>query len=143
MNNKQTICTTLEQSRILSDLGLSSDTSDMTWIHNVWTPQSVYGENEYMLMSYPKATTSSDPNGTPAWSTDRMLSILPEYLRQGNDVCRIYFYRDFHYHWVILYECKGNGKGYAVNEQPTLRDAAFSMLRWYLTEKPEHVDVVI
>lgn len=131
----QTICSTLKQSRTLLKLGLNADTSDMTWIHNVWTPQSVYGENEYMLMSYPKATTSSDTDGTPAWSTEAMLAQLPEYIRQGEDVCRIYIYRDFHHHWTILYECKGSGKGYAANTQLTLRDCAFEMLKWYLINK--------
>jgi len=64
-----------------------------------------------------------------------MIDLLPEHINQGEDVCHLYIYRDFYQHWTIMYECKGSGKGYAVNVQPTLRDAVFHMLKWYLTYK--------
>ena len=131
----QTICTTLEQSRILRDLGLSAETSDMTWTSDIFTPKRIYGEDQYRLCCYPGAVTSQDPTGTPAWSTDAMLAQLPEYIEIDGNVCHIYIYRDFQHHWTILYECKGEGKGYAANTQANLRDCAFEMLKWYLTER--------
>ena len=133
----QTICTTLEQSRTLRDLGLGADTSDMTWISDIFTPKRIYGEEQYRPFCYPGATTSQDPTGTPAWSTDRMLRLLPAHVRIDGNVCHIYIYRDQYASWNILYECKGEDKGYAHNTQPSLRDAAFEMLKWYLTNKPQ------
>lgn len=90
-----------------------------------------------MLMAYPKATTGNDPIGIPAWSTDAMLAQLPKHIEIDGNVAHIYIYRNFYHHWTILYECKGEGKGYATNTQANLRDCAFEMLRWYLTNKNE------
>lgn len=133
----QTICTTLAQSRTLEELGLSTGTSDMTWSQCRFTPTRLYGEEHYMLFCYPGAVTSHDPTGTPAWSTDKMLSILPAHVCIEGKVCHIQIH---HYEigkWSVLYRCNEDGQAYASSIQPNMRDAAYEMLKWYLQNKPQ------
>lgn len=77
-NDNQQICTTLEQSRMLQQMGVDCETADMTWCCSLWTPRTAYGEDGYCLFARPGITTSQDPDGTPAWSVSAMMKLLPK-----------------------------------------------------------------
>lgn len=66
-NFNSAVCTSIEQSRKLLSLGLKKETADM---HH-W-------ESEGKIYTY--VGQMRDPNGIPAWSLHRLLSIL-----DGND----------------------------------------------------------
>lgn len=127
--------TSIDQANQLIALGIDEKTADMTWLRNPWTSEKDYGEDGYRIDPQSGAVIGDDYNGVPAWTAETMLGLLPEYIKFGEDVGHIYIYRDFHHHWVILYECNGSGNGYAVNKQPTLLLAAFEMLKWWLANK--------
>lgn len=76
-------------------------------------------------------TADADNDGQPAWTAEALLNILPEWIEHEGVTCHIYIHRDFYRNWIIFYENKGEGKGYAVDKYPTLLDAAFNMVVWW------------
>lgn len=71
------LCTTTEQSNRLLKVGINSETADMTWCNSAHTPQSAYGEEHRCLFAHPGITTSHDPTGTPCWSINALMNLLP------------------------------------------------------------------
>lgn len=72
------LCTSLAQSKALQEAGIDPKTADMTWVHSPFTPKCAYGEEHYMPFCYPGAVTSNDPTGTPCWSVNALMSLLPK-----------------------------------------------------------------
>ena len=81
------ICTSVEQSQKLIELGIDISTADMCWsIFN-----TSWGERIYTIVAYPMLTNQG--KGTekleyiPAWSLAALLSIIPKYI--GDSVFRM------------------------------------------------------
>lgn len=72
------LCTSLAQSKALQEAGIDPKTADMTWVHSPFTPKCAYGEEHYMPFCYPGAVTSNDPTGTPCWSVNALMNLLPK-----------------------------------------------------------------
>lgn len=72
------LCTSLAQSKALQEAGIDPKTADMTWVHSPFTPKCAYGEEHYMPFCYPGAVTSNDPIGTPCWSVNALMNLLPK-----------------------------------------------------------------
>ena len=62
------ICTSVEQSKRLLDLGLNPETADMELIHNIFS-------NTYEPL--PKAFPTANKCEIPAWSLHRLKCLLP------------------------------------------------------------------
>lgn len=69
------ICTTIEQSRKLIELGVDVNTSDMYWWYNTEEKR-----NEASLIDY--AFVSDD---IPAWSLSALLGLMPKLYEFEND----------------------------------------------------------
>ena len=66
------VCTTIEQSKQLIELGLNPDTADMGWFKAYSLKGEIYKPfiKEYKLENY--------KTDIPAWSLHRLLKMLPE-----------------------------------------------------------------
>ena len=69
---KTQVCTTIEQSKQLIDLGINPDTADMGWFKAYSLKGEIYKPfiKEYKLENY--------KTDIPAWSLHRLLKMLPE-----------------------------------------------------------------
>lgn len=72
------LCTSISQSKAIQEAGVDPNTADMTWVHSIYTPKCAYGEEHHMPFCYPGATTSNDPKGTPCWSVNALMNLLPK-----------------------------------------------------------------
>lgn len=83
MKFKSQICTTIEQSKKLLELGLKKETADMCFFRS--TDEDV--ENPYTRLvvdDYILNSLESDDN-IPAWSLHRLLSIMPTTFKYYNE----------------------------------------------------------
>lgn len=104
------ICTTIEQSKKLTELGLSRETSDMFY----WCG------TDLRIGGYKAQDKDTD---IPAWSLSALLELMPpiDYLKPMIDL-------------------EGNSIYYSGHDAPctegsTLMDAAFEMICWLLENK--------
>lgn len=101
------ICTSIEQSKKLLELGLSSDTADLYWEYNTLK----FMDNDY------------DPNVVgclAAWSLSALLELIPNwYMNSPNPMCSAYC-------------CRSNDME-TYEDDPL--DAAFEMICWLLENK--------
>ena len=74
---KPVLCTNTEQANRLLKAGIDPETSDMTWCNSAHTPSYAYGEEHRCLFAHPGITTSHDPIGTPCWSINALMNLLP------------------------------------------------------------------
>ena len=75
---KPVLCTTTEQAHRLLKAGIDKETADMTWCDSAHTPRCAYGEEHRCLFAHPGITTSHDPTGTPCWSVNALMNLLPK-----------------------------------------------------------------
>ena len=79
------ICTSVEQSKRLLELGLKPETADMELIYNIFS-------NTYEPL--PKAFPTTNKCEIPAWSLHRLIELLPQDIHLDN-------YVDTHYYLTI------------------------------------------
>lgn len=77
------ICTTIEQSKRLLELGLDADTSDMCWLaKKLWGDDVEIPEEDrsYILSTDKDDSFCSryDVDCVPAWSLHRLIAMLPD-----------------------------------------------------------------
>lgn len=87
---KSAICTSVEQSKRLLELGLKKETADMVWIKELaWdeVAHCTYDADTYMLRPIDYLEGESHRGHTPAWSLHRLLEML--YADIGE--CMIFF----------------------------------------------------
>ena len=108
---KTQVCTTIEQSKQLIDLGINPDTADMGWFKAYSLKGEIYKPfiKEYKLENY--------KTDIPAWSLHRLIKMMPNNIIQ--DDCTLIlgvnadsvYYADNEYGEVFktfdgnLYEC--------------------------------------
>lgn len=75
-NFKSQICTNIEQSRKLLELGLKKETADMYWVNHLdlWMPVMLLYEDRPL-----------DNNDIPAWSLHRLLAMMPKNIAIDGD----------------------------------------------------------
>jgi len=124
------ICTSIEQSKKLIELGLDVNTADMLW-------QQIYDENhmlsDYRLELIPYRFYSYTAS-IPAWSLSALLELMPPIAYNYPIMARLadlsmeskYFlqYVDLN----VSGECKSHHTGFC----STPLDAAFEMIIWLL-----------
>lgn len=70
----------MAQGKVTLKVGIDPKPADTTWLRSQFTPKCAYGEGHYCLFAYPEATTSQDPKGTPCWSVNALMNLLPRVL---------------------------------------------------------------
>lgn len=107
------ICTTVEQSKRLLELGLNADTADMCWLaKKLWGDDVEIPEEDrsYILSTDKDDSFCSryDVDCVPAWSLHRLIAMLPDrdraYLTDCcdfKDCSRIYDEVVFLIEWII------------------------------------------
>ena len=120
------ICTSIEQSKKLIELGIDVNTSDMMWEYNpdkeiYWNKPTIIPIDDYIFV-----------NDIPAWSLSALLALMPFHIIENN---RFGFYQ------VKSFNKQGETYrfGYKTNSDSFLFetswyndvvDAAFEMICW-------------
>lgn len=131
------ICTTLEQSHKLVELGIDLSTSDMYYCDKLLIPEPYITKTEY------ETQVPAYKGAVPAWSLDALIDLLPEsiscdtwdsynlyILKRG--IYYVHFGWDTEYiHSVEMYN-KYTGANKDVN---TLVDAAVETIFWLKDNK--------
>lgn len=138
------ICTSLEQSKKLIELGIDENTSDMVYLKS-------YFEDDYNLLvgSYHEGYAEKD-NETlvpvfdehiPAWSLSALLELMPPYLFEFERGIDLNIYPNLSGKaWHCSYmpnavENMKNDKFKQITSGDNLVDAAFEMVCWLLENK--------
>lgn len=120
------ICTDIEQSCRLLELGLDPNSSDM-----YYTP---YPNDEYWYDIPNVGMATKEVNQLSAWSLTALLNITPKYFSKENhqfvqsysydhiDGCYHFIYRDYQH----------GGRSKYISKNKDLFDAAFEMVCWLL-----------
>ena len=115
------ICTTVEQSKKLIELGLDIETSDMYWD---------FQETGYILIADELGYYHNDSE-IPAWSLTALLNLLPEELELLSDedvfVPTLSRYYDDKSKFICCYD-NGGCEHWYIEDSPV--DAVYNMLVW-------------
>ncbi len=109
------ICTDIEQSQKLIELGIDVDTADMFWWHN--TEEKRY---EASLIDYAFICDWD----IPAWSLSALLELIQDDIKIEKT---LFDQSDMFTHSII-----GDAYQYRSHEHENLIDAAFEMVCWLL-----------
>lgn len=118
------ICTSLEQSKKLMELGIDVNTADM-----------YYDVNNYGIQSKPEVAIGEVwSKDIPAWSLSALLELIPPYLGEFKDGIDFDFSKAMNGKWYSAHYIKLNDNGLAsfnkVVTGDTAVDAAFEMVCW-------------
>lgn len=139
------ICTSLEQSKRLIELGIDADTADMVYFKSYFFEES----EEYSLLvgSYHEGYAEKDDGSLvpvidehiPAWSLSALLELIPPYLGDFKDGIDFGFSKAMNGKWYSAHYIKFNDNGLASFNKTvtgdTAIDAAFDMVCWLLENK--------
>lgn len=78
MEEKELGWTTIEEGKKLIEAGLDPETADMEY------PQMYYEENGYYEVPSVREKNVEIGTSIPCWTLGRLLSLMPEYLKAGN-----------------------------------------------------------
>lgn len=110
------ICTSIEQSKKLIELGIDVSTADMCWQNNEFP----IGFN--------------DDDAVPAWSLSALLELIPPYLGEFKDGIDFGFSKAMNGKWYSAHYIQLNNFGLATFTKTvtgdTAVDAAFKMVVW-------------
>lgn len=127
-----TICTSIEQSRKLIDLGIDISTADMMWedwnlIDEGWKLNVGY---------YPEIEQDYGRKCYPAWSLSALLELIPPYLGEFNDGIDFGFSKSMNGKWYSAHYIQLDNSGLATFTKTvtgdTSIDVVFEMVCWLL-----------
>ena len=121
------ICTSIEQSKKLIELGIDISTADFMWEYNsdketYWNKPTVIPIDDYIFV-----------NDIPAWSLSALLELIPPYLGEFNDGIDFGFGKAMNGKWYsahYLKATKDDVKPFKTVTGDTSVDAAFEMICW-------------
>ena len=111
------ICTSIEQSKKLIELGIDVKTADMLWTYD-FTVNNINGLN--IISDYLKP----EENDIPAWSLTALLNLIQDNIKIEKT---LFDQSDMFTHSII-----GDAYEYHSHEHENLVDAAFEMVCWLL-----------
>lgn len=115
------ICTTIEQSKKLIELGIDVDSADMMWIiDGINNPYiAVTDINVYL-------------HDTPAWSLSMLLELIP-----SNDKADEYYVETESHsdYYIVRYKNCWDGCIHSEDSEVSLLDAVFEMICWLKINK--------
>lgn len=129
------ICTTIEQSKKLIELGIDVYTADMYWwnCHGFKLSASPYTEE------VKKGFETHCLECIPAWSLSALLEFIPPYLGEFSEGIDFGFGKAMNGKWYsahyLQYLQDGNMKSVKTVTGDTAVDAAFEMICWLLENK--------
>jgi hypothetical protein len=120
------ICTSLEQSKKLIELGIDAKTADICW--------SIDIPDLPTLLAYPITDCDNWENKIPAWSLSALLELIPPYLGEFNDGIDFGFSKSMNGKWYSAHYIQLDNSGLATFTKTvtgnTAIDAAFEMIVW-------------
>ena len=130
------ICTSIEQSQKLVELGIDIDTADMMWddwnlIDEGWKLSIGY---------YPEIKKDYGRKCYPAWSLSALLELIPSYLGDFKDGIDFIFSKAINGKRYSAEYIKFNNNGLAIFNHKTVTgdtaiDAVFGIVCWLLENK--------
>jgi len=142
------ICTSLEQSQKLIELGIDVNTADMWWAERykgrtTMDFQYIVDEEPYYYLSFIKPSNDNYSQDTikdiPAWSLSALLELIPPYLGEFKDGIDFGFSKAINGKWYSAYYIKLDDNGLASFNKTvtgdTAIDAAFEMVCWLKENK--------
>ena len=124
MENK--ICTSIEQSKKLIELGIDVNTSDMMWEYNpdkeiYWNKPTIIPIDDYIFV-----------NDIPAWSLSALLELIPFHIIE-NDRFGFYQVKGFNKQgetYRFGYKTNSDSFLFETSWYNDVVDAAFEMICW-------------
>lgn len=120
------ICTSLEQSKKLIELGIDIKTADMCW--------SIDIPDLPTLLAYSITDCDNWENKIPTWSLSALLELIPPYLGEFNDGIDFGFSKSMNGKWYSVHYIQLDNSGLATFTKTvtgdTAIDAAFEMVCW-------------
>ena len=120
------ICTSIEQSKKLIELGIDVNTADMCWSIDILDLPT--------LLAYTITDCDNWENKIPAWSLSALLELIPPYLGEFKDGIDFGFSKAMNGKWYSAHYIKFNDDGLAsfniTVTGDTAIDAAFKMVCW-------------
>lgn len=117
------ICTTVEQSKKLLELGIDRNTADMWYIN---------GEGKSYIGNW--SENQHDWDDIPAWSLPALLELIPPYLGEFNEGIDFGFSKSMNGKWYSAHYIQLNDDGVATFNKTvtgdTAIDAVFEMVCW-------------
>jgi len=121
------ICTSIEQSKKLTELGIDVNTADMCYRIVAYNPNDTHVYQPYCFVG----TLESD---IPAWSLSALLELIPPYLGEFKDGIDFEFSKAMNGKWYSAHYIKFDDNGLVsfnkVVTGDTAIDAAFEMICW-------------
>lgn len=123
------ICTSIEQSKKLIQLGIDVNTADM-----------YYDVNSYGIQSNPEVAVGKVwSKDIPAWSLSALLELIPPYLGEFKDGIDFGFSKSMNGKWYSAHYIQLDNSGLATFTKTvtgdTAIDAAFEMVCWLKENK--------
>jgi len=125
------ICTSLEQSKKLIELGIDIDTADMCWsLFTVITNGNKDIKQVLLPTSYGEVTKQPAPDfieRNPAWSLSALLELMPTDDKKDEYYVTTESHSDYH---TVNYRNCWDGCIHSEDSEESLLDAAFEMACW-------------
>ena len=115
------ICTTIEQSKKLIELGIDVNTADMFWDTLLAKKPEAQVNNHYFIDEY------DDEHRVPAWSLTALLNLIQDDIKIEKTL--------FDQSNMFTHSIIGDAYEYRSHEHENLVDAAFEMVCWLLENK--------
>jgi len=122
------ICTDIEQSKKLIELGIDVNSADIHW-------QYIEEDNGQLQWFYfPKDFSINENESIPAWSFSALLELIPPYLGEFKDGIDFGLSKAMNSKWYSAHYIQLNNDGMATFNKTvtgdTAIDAAFQMVVW-------------
>lgn len=132
MEFKSQICTTIEQSKRLLELGLRKETADM--IH-LYDDRSDYPQDwGWKTSIYKWHDRSLDDESIPAWSLHRLIELCPEYINIDGYADTTYWFKMYKLDNKIIYE-NDYDRWIYLGDGDNLFNAFIDCIEWLIKEK--------
>ena len=125
MEFKSQICTTIEQSKKLLELGLKKETADMRLI-----PYSEFS----VPMKYNDGFFYDDEDYTPSWSLHRLIEICPEFITINEYADTPYWFKLEKHNNKIIYE-NDYDRWLYLGDGDTLFNTLIDCIEWLINNK--------
>lgn len=117
------ICTSLEQSKKLIELGIDVNTADMMW--DDW---SLIDDGWHIFVDYdPEIEQDYGRKCYPAWSLSALLELIPIGEKNDENYVDTESHSDF---YICTYRNCWDGCIHSEYSEENLLDAVFGMVRW-------------
>ena len=134
------ICTSIDQSKKLMELGVNTNTADMSYIYDFECGRHICELVAYKNVIIPKYAESDKINNKiPAWSISALLSLIPSYLGEFEEGIDFGLSKSINGEWYSAHYLQWQEDGSLAPIKTvtgdTVVDAVYEMLCWLLENK--------